>query len=328
MSRPLRIAYPGAWYHVMNRGRRSESIFSDTQDYGHFIDLLIETSELWNVHIAAYCLMNNHYHILLQTPEGNISRCMRHLNSIYTQKYNRRHGHDGPLFRGRYKSILVSDDNHLLQLVRYIHKNPVKAGIVENIQKYPWSSYRGYLSFAKKWNWLFKEHIFEMITPKKQGRIKAFIAFMKEDDSSEVTLLFSKKNLPSLFGPGSFISQIKEKYYLNKNKYEVPESKCLAPTPDVIIDAVCKYYNVDVKDLLISRRGVFNKPRNVAIYLLRQIRGDDLNSIKKEFKINAYSTVSSIVQKISRFTKTDGKLGKEVRILKEKIIKGRMKGQM
>ncbi len=92
MSRPLRIAYPGAWYHVMNRGRRSESIFSDTQDYGHFIDLLIETSELWNVQIAAYCLMDNHYHIFLQTPKGNISRCLRHLNSIYTQKYNRRHG--------------------------------------------------------------------------------------------------------------------------------------------------------------------------------------------------------------------------------------------
>ena len=150
MSRPLRIAYPDAWYHVINRGRRSESIFSDKQDYDHFIDLLIETSELWNVHIAAYCLMNNHYHILLQTPEGNISRCMRHLNSVYTQKYNRRHGYDGPLFRGRYKSILVSDDNHLLQLVRYIHKNPVKAGIVKSIQKYPWSSYQGISVFCQK----------------------------------------------------------------------------------------------------------------------------------------------------------------------------------
>jgi len=324
MSRPLRIAYPDAWYHVINRGRRSETIFSDKQDYDHFIDLLIEISELWNVHIAAYCLMNNHYHILLQTPEGNISRCMRHLNGVYTQRYNRRHGYDGPLFRGRYKSILVSDDNYLLQLVRYIHKNPVKAGIVKSIQKYPWSSYQGYLSFAKKWNWLYKEHIFEMITPKKQGRTKEFIAFMQEDDSSDVTLLFSKKNLPSLFGPESFISQIKEKYYLNKTRYEVPESKCLAPTPDVIIDAVCKYYNVYHKDLLIPRRGVFNMPRNVAIYLMRQMRGDDLNSIKKVFKINAYSTVSSIVHKISHLTKTDGKIGKEIQILKEKIRKSQM----
>ena len=324
MSRPLRIAYPGAWYHVMNRGRRSEAIFLDKQDYDQFIDLLIKTSELWNVHIAAYCLMKNHYHILLQTPEGNISRCMRHLNSLYTQKFNRQHGYDGPLFRGRYKSILVFDDSHLLQLVRYIHKNPVKAGIVKNMQRYPWSSYRGYLSFAKKWNWLFKEHIFKMITPKKQGRMKDFIAFMQEDDSSDVTLLFSKKNLPSLFGPKNFITQIKEKFYLNRNSYEVPESKRWAPTADVIIDAVCKYYNVAFNDLLISRRGVFNKPRNIAIYLLRQIRGDDLNSIKEIFRINTYSTVSSIVQKISRFIKTDRKIRKEVQVIKEKIIKGQI----
>ncbi|MBW2661996.1 MAG: transposase [Deltaproteobacteria bacterium] len=102
MSRPLRIEYPEAWYHVMNRGRRSESIFSDRHDYLMFIDLLIETSEMYNVNVAAYCLMKNHYHILLQTPDGNISRCMRHLNSVYTQRYNRIHGLDGPLFRGRY----------------------------------------------------------------------------------------------------------------------------------------------------------------------------------------------------------------------------------
>jgi REP-associated tyrosine transposase len=324
MSRPLRIEYPGAWYHVMNRGRRSESIFSDKQDYVLFVDLLIEVSELWNVQIAAYCLMTNHYHILLQTPEGNVSRCMRHLNSLYTQRYNRRHGYDGPLFRGRYKSILVSDDSHLLQLVRYIHKNPVKAGITNKMQEYPWSSYKGYLSFAKKWNWLYKDYIFDMVTPKKQGRLKDFIAFMQEDDSPEVTRLFSKKKLQSLFGSESFMTRIKEIFYLEKTKYEVPESKHLAPEPDVIIGAVCKYYKVAFDDLLISRRGVFNKPRNITIYLLRHIRGDDLNSIKNTFHINAYSTVSSIVQKIKRLTKTDRRLRKEVQTLREKITKGQM----
>ncbi|MBU3947426.1 MAG: transposase [Proteobacteria bacterium] len=324
MSRPLRIEYPGAWYHVMNRGRRSESIFSDKQDYGLFLDLLIEATELWKVNIAAYCMMANHYHILLQTPESNISRCMRHLNSLYTQRYNKHHGYDGTLFRGRYKSVLVSNDSHLLQLARYIHKNPVKAGIVKHPEEYLWSSYKGYLSFAKKWDWLYKDYIFEMITPKKQGRLKDFIAFMQEDDSPEVIRLFSKKNLPSLFGPESFIAQIKEKYYLKKARYEVPESKHLAPEPDVIISIVCEYYNVVFEDLLISRRGVFNKPRNVAIYLLRQIRGDDLNSIKEVFHINTYSTVSSIVQKIACMTKADKKLRKEIQTLKEKVIKGQI----
>lgn len=192
----------------MNRGRRFESIFSDEQDDVLFIDLLIEISEMWNARIAAFCLMPNHYHLLVQTPDGNISRCMRHLNSVYTQRYNRRHKYDGALFRGRYKSILVSDDSHLLQLVRYIHRNPLRADIVSAMRKYPWSSYSGYLSHAKKWGWLHKDTIFNMITPKKRDRRKAFVAFMQQEDTAEATRLFSKKNLPSLFGHENFIAHI------------------------------------------------------------------------------------------------------------------------
>ena len=120
MSRPLRIEYPDAWYHVMNRGRRREMIFADKNDYEMFVELLKDASDMWDVNIAAYCLMPNHYHLLLQTPAGNIARTMRHINGIYTQRYNRKCGYDGQLFKGRYKSILVHGDSYLLQLVRYI----------------------------------------------------------------------------------------------------------------------------------------------------------------------------------------------------------------
>ena len=322
MSRPLRIEYPGAWYHVMNRGRRSESIFLDKHDYSMFIELLIEISEMWNVNVAAYCLMTNHYHILLQTPDGNISRCMRHLNSVYTQRYNRRHRCDGQLFRGRYKSILVSDDSNLLQLVRYIHKNPVTAGLVKDFMDYEWSSSKGYLSYAKKWQWLHKDYIFSMITPKKRGRLKPFNEFMQEDDSEEVTKLFSLKKLPSFFGPESFITGIKEKYYFKKKSYEVPESKSLAPTSDRIISGVCEHYGVSFNELLITRRGVLNEPRNVAVYLLRQIRGESLNDIGELFNIKAYSTVSSIIRRVSRLKKCDGKIKKQIGSIQNRINKG------
>ena len=110
MSRAIRIEYPGAWYHVMNRGRRGEKICKDQEDYRMFVDLLEETSEMWNIRVAAYCLMPNHYHILIQTPDANISRSMRHINGVYTQKFNRKHSCDAQLFRGRYKSILVSEE--------------------------------------------------------------------------------------------------------------------------------------------------------------------------------------------------------------------------
>lgn len=131
MSSPLRIEYPDAWYHVMNRGRRGEEIFGDKQDYRQFIEILKETANLWKLRIAAYSLIPNHYHLLVQTPWGNLSRCLRHIDGVYTQRFNRSHGCDGPLFRGRFKSILVDADSYLLPLVRYIHRNPVRAGLAK-----------------------------------------------------------------------------------------------------------------------------------------------------------------------------------------------------
>ncbi len=110
MARPLRIEYPDVWYHVMNRGRRGEDIFSDKQDYETFIALLRESVEMFDLCISGYCLMSNHYHLLVQTPAGNLSRAMRHINGVYTQRYNRRRNIDGKLFRWRYKSVLVEED--------------------------------------------------------------------------------------------------------------------------------------------------------------------------------------------------------------------------
>ena len=126
MSRPLRIEYPGAWYHVMNRGRRHCDVFEEEEDFHLFLDILKNTSKMWNLKVSAYCLMSNHYHLLVQTPDGNLSRCMRHLNGVYTQRFNRRHDYDGQLFRGRYKAILVEEDHYLLELLRYIHCNPTR----------------------------------------------------------------------------------------------------------------------------------------------------------------------------------------------------------
>ncbi|MEA3223999.1 MAG: transposase, partial [Thermodesulfobacteriota bacterium] len=125
---------------------------------------LQKTADMFNVRVAAYCLMPTHYHLLVQTPDANLSRFMRHINGVYTQSYNARHKCDGTLFRGRYKSILVDADSYLLQLVRYIHRNPLRAGLVENLDQYTWSSHSGYISKAKKGDWLYKDFIFAMLT--------------------------------------------------------------------------------------------------------------------------------------------------------------------
>ncbi|MEW6114666.1 MAG: transposase, partial [Thermodesulfobacteriota bacterium] len=145
MSRPLRIEYPDAWYHVMNRGRRREAIFRDQDDYLRFVELLGQGSAMWNVRIAAFCLMPNHYHLLVRTPGANLSRFMRHVDGVYTQRFNRNHNFDGSLFRGRYKAILVDADTYLLELLRYIHRNPLRAGLASRLDRYAWSSHKGYL---------------------------------------------------------------------------------------------------------------------------------------------------------------------------------------
>ena len=320
MSRPLRIAYPGAWYHIMNRGRRSEAIYSGKEDFQMFIALLEETADMWNIRISAYCLMPNHYHLLLQTPDGNISRAMRHINGVYTQRYNRKHGVDGPLFRGRYKSILIGADNHLLKLVRYIHRNPVKAGLVDILDNYPWTSHKGYLSVAKKWRWLYKEFIFSLLTKKKSQWIKQYRHFVSIEENNDITTVIERKKWPAVLGAKSFVDWIKGGYYDLKTDDEVPQAKTLAPTPMMIIDAVCAFYDVRPDDLKKTQRGIFNEPRNAAVYLMRKIRRDRLKEIGEMFGIGKYSSVSSMIEGAKHRLKTDRRFRKRINDLSRLII--------
>jgi len=308
MSRPLRIEYPDAWYHIMNHGRRGEPIFADKQDYGGFVDLLQEASEMWKVRIAAYCLMVNHYHLLVQTPDANISRCMRHIDGVYTQRFNRRHHCDGQLFRGRYKSILVDADSYLLQLVRYIHRNPWRTGLKDKLDRYPWSSHKGYLSSAAKWNWLHKEYVLSMFSKKEAERVRRYRRFVSMEDAQEISKVFEGKKWPWLLGSEPFVNSIKEKFFPQKTDDEVPQSRELALGTDQIKKAVCELYRINEIELLLSRRGIFNEPRNVAVYLTRRLRGDSLKQIGEQFQMNKYSSVSSVVERMKELIAKDRKI--------------------
>src|SRR5207247_381934 len=142
MARPLRLSYPGALYHVTARGNARQAIYTDDADRQMFLLVLedVETRYHWLCH--AYCLMDNHYHLLLETPQGNLSAGMRQVNGVYTQRFNRRHGRVGHIFQGRFKAILVERESYLLELCRYLVLNPVRAGIVRQPERYRWSSYR------------------------------------------------------------------------------------------------------------------------------------------------------------------------------------------
>jgi REP element-mobilizing transposase RayT len=299
----------------MNRGRRAEIIFTNTDDYQQFVELLKETVELWNLRISAYCLMPNHYHLLVQTPEANISRCMRHINGVYTQRYNSLHHCEGQLFRGRFKSILVDADNYLLQLMRYIHKNPLRSGLTDKLDDYAWSSHQGYLSLSKKWDWLHKEFVLSCFAKNKRDRLKHYRRFMSNKDTEQIRKVFEKKKWPAFLGSDHFVNILKEKFFLKKLDDEVPQVIELAPEMSRIIKLVCQHYQLREDDMLRSKRGCFNEPRNVAIYLTRRLRNDTLKQIGEQFGIKKYSSVSSVIERTKSLISEDRKLKKKVKNL-------------
>jgi REP element-mobilizing transposase RayT len=154
MARQWRIEYPGALYHVLSRGNGRRDIFLSDDDWSLFLSLLEELSDRFDIEIFAYVLMGNHYHILLRTLNANLSKAMQWFGTAYTRKFNISNHQSGHLFQGRFKSILVENDAYLLRLSCYIHRNPLRAGMVERLSEYRWSSYRYYAYKTKAPDWL------------------------------------------------------------------------------------------------------------------------------------------------------------------------------
>ena len=162
MARPLRIELAGGLYHVTSRGNARGEIYLDDEDRLNWLELFSDVCSRFNWICHAYCLMSNHYHIVVETVEGNLSKGMRQLNGVYTQSFNRRHRRVGHVFQGRYKAIMVERDSYLLELSRYVVLNPVRAHMVNDVVDWPWSSYRatvGQVAALKclQVNWLLSQ---------------------------------------------------------------------------------------------------------------------------------------------------------------------------
>jgi len=308
MSRPLRIEYQGAWYHVMNRGGGYRDIFKEAKHQKMFLDLLREITEMFGVEIHAYCLMGNHYHLLVHTPKGNLGRAMRHLGGVYTQRFNSLEKTDGQLFRGRYKAILVEDSSYLLCVSRYIHLNPVNAEVVDSLEKYSWSSYGAFIGNDIVPKWLVVKKILGMIGSQNvKFQYKSFVVQGLDEKTAQ---FYGKKKQRSIFGSDSFIAEI------GKNKIvperETPESKdqLLNLSVDDVVTKVASIVNVDSHILLNSIKGRVeaNNNRNMTIYICRRHFGFSLSEISKTFSMGHYSSVSSVVTRFASLLEKDKKM--------------------
>ena len=180
MSRPLRLEFAGALYHVTSRGDRREDIYHDDIDRTLWLATLAHCCERFNWAIHAWCQMSNHYHVVIETAEGNLAAGMRQLNGVYTQSYNRRHGRVGHVYQGRYKAILVERDSYLLELLRYVVLNPLRAGMVKSPGAWPWSSYAAMVGKAAAPPWLNVDWSLAQFGAQRARQIARYVEFVAQ----------------------------------------------------------------------------------------------------------------------------------------------------
>ena len=180
MVRPLRIEFAGALYHVTSRGDRRENIYESDTDRENYIQILRDVCAQYNWAIHLYCLMSNHYHLLVETPDGNLSKGMRQLNGVYTQKYNRCNRKVGHVFQGRFKSVLVDGDAYLKELARYIVLNPVRAQMVRSTKDWRWSSYRATVGAVECPEWLDREWLLSGFARRQENAIDLYKKFVSD----------------------------------------------------------------------------------------------------------------------------------------------------
>ena len=210
MARQLRIKYPGAFYHVTSRGNERKAVFKSTRDRTKFLEYLKTATLKYDAVIHVYCLMDNHYHLLLETPSGNLPQIMHHINGAYTIYYNVKRGRSGHLFQGRYKAILVDADEYAKELSRYIHLNPVRAKMVERPEEYKWSSYPYYLGVAKKPECLNLSFILSSWGKDKEEKIRNYRNYVVKGLISDNHEDLSADELRSIIGSESLEIRLPE----------------------------------------------------------------------------------------------------------------------
>lgn len=227
MARPIRIEFPGALYHVTARGNRCENIYDDDIDRDRFLKILGQVITDANWLCYAYCLMDNHYHLVIETPDGNLSKGMRQLNGVFTQTSNRRHGQSGHLFQGRYKAILVDSDNYLMELTRYVVLNPMRAGIVDNPGAWPWSSYNAIIGEAVTPPWLAKDRLLAQFAAQRKKAVQHYIQFIAQGMGQES--IWMHLNRQVFLGDDNFIRRMQEKIKGKSDDINIPQVQRRSP---------------------------------------------------------------------------------------------------
>lgn len=274
MARPLRIQYEGALYHVMNRGSARQPVFRCPEHYKIFIKLLIESVALWDIRIHGFSLLPNHYHLLVETPRANLSRAMRHINGVYTQRFNRHSHRDGHLFRGRYRAILVEEDAYLVELVRYIHLNAVRAGLAIQPERYEWSSHRDYLKDGDR-KWLSTGRVLSYFGKRKNLARRKFHQFVMQGVPGELQKRLDGAKWPSVFSSENFEEWIEWNFVKDiksgdRGDVQYQPDHVHEVSADQLQRVLCEALDISWRDIISPTSLEGRQKRAIAIWCYRQ----------------------------------------------------------
>jgi putative transposase len=296
MARPLRIEYEGALYHITARGNEYKSIYREDNDYHKFLDILSLLFKRFQVIIHGYVLMGNHYHLLMETPKANITKAIHYLNGVYTGYFNRKYNRIGHLFQGRYKSILIEKEGYLLSVSRYIHLNPVRAGITKKAEEYKWSSYAEFIGKVREKEWLYCEWILDRFSENNLSARRVYKEYVEQGLVLKENP-FQQMKSSLIVGSEKYFEEIIKKIKLERNN-EIPETKALIKCVlyEDVIDLVARRFGIAEEQLFVSGKRN-NLARNICLYLLREKTDMSNNEIAKSFGIG-YTAVSQAAARI------------------------------
>jgi putative transposase len=316
MARRPRIHFTGALYHVITRGNHKQGIFRDERDLKQFLNFLLDSKTRFTFCIYAYALMKNHIHLLVEVSAVSLSRIMQSLLLRYTQYFNRRYGEVGHLFQGRYRAIVCDKDAYLLELVRYIHLNPVRANIVKEPEDYAWTGHLCYLSKAKE-NLIDEGLVLDQLSDNRSLARRRYRQFVWNGIPSGHEGKFYQVKDQRYLGEDDFIERIamEEKKDAEDWVYEIPL--------EAISAEVGKVMGIGTDELHSLRRGREGaQARGMVAYLARGISGHSVQEVANHFRRSSV-TVSEAITKVEERLRKDKAFARELKLLAENLIQGR-----
>ena len=314
MARQLRIEYEGAFYHVTSRGNQRGEVFWDEQDREGLKRILERTKERYGYLLHGYVFMTNHYHLLVETPHANIKQIMQNINTSYTVFVNRKYQRSGHLFQGRYKAFIVDKEGYLLELGRYIHLNPVRAGLVKRPEDFKWSSYWDYVRSRKVGGLVDTDETLSLFSELRDVAIRKYRGFINEGVDGRSPL---ENATGSILGDERFRERVVRYLRDISDKGAIPDIRKIRKKQgvDEIVKGVARYYGMMEVDLLRRRRRTEGE-RKVAVYLSKVLSGEKNVEIGSVFGITIQA-VTNAVRRVEKRISEDNRFGSEVKRLKE-----------